>query len=68
MLPGGDRQKQAQVDALIGAYRRLGHHAAKVDPLNLRKRTVPELSLDYVRLGEDDLDTEFDSSLAANAR
>jgi 2-oxoglutarate dehydrogenase E1 component len=63
-LPGGNRQKQAQVDAMVGAYRRLGHHAAKVDPLNLRKRTVPELSLDYQRLGEADLDTEFDFILS----
>jgi 2-oxoglutarate dehydrogenase E1 component len=63
-LPAGAQEKQAQVAALVGAYRRLGHHAAKVDPLNLRKRTVPELSLDYVRLSEADLDTEFDFILA----
>ena len=56
----GDRLKQAKVDALIGAYRRLGHQSAKVDPLNLRKRTVPELSLDYMGLSDADLDTEFD--------
>ena len=59
-----DRLKQAKVDALIGAYRRLGHQSAKVDPLNLRKRTVPELSLDYMGLSEADLDTEFDFLLA----
>jgi 2-oxoglutarate dehydrogenase E1 component len=58
--PSADRLKQAKVDALVGAFRRLGHQAAKVDPLNLRKRTVPELSLDYVGLSEADLDTEFD--------
>ena len=56
--------KQAKVDALIGAYRRLGHQSAKVDPLNLRKRTVPELSLDYMGLSEADLDTSFDFLLA----
>ena len=55
-----DRLKQARVDALVGAYRRLGHQAAKVDPLNLRKRIVPELSLDYMDLTEADLDSEFD--------
>jgi 2-oxoglutarate dehydrogenase E1 component len=59
-----DRLKQAKVDALVGAYRRLGHQAAKVDPLNLRKRTVPELSLDYMGLSEADLDTEFDFILS----
>jgi len=64
-VQGGDRQKQARVDALVGAFRRLGHHMAKVDPLNLRKRTVPELSLDYVRLEEADLDTEFDFILSS---
>jgi 2-oxoglutarate dehydrogenase E1 component len=56
----GDRLKQAKVDALIGAYRRLGHQSAKVDPLNLRKRTVPELSLDYMGLSSADLDSDFD--------
>jgi 2-oxoglutarate dehydrogenase E1 component len=62
--PAGDRLKQAKVDALIGAFRRLGHQAAKVDPLNLRKRTVPELSLDYVGLTGADLDLEFDFILS----
>ena len=51
---------QSRVDALVSAYRRLGHQAAKIDPLNLLKRTVPEISLDYVKLGEADLDSEFD--------
>jgi 2-oxoglutarate dehydrogenase E1 component len=63
--PAGDRLKQAKVDALIGAFRRLGHQAAKVDPLNLRKRTVPELSLDYMGLTEADLDLEFDFILSS---
>jgi 2-oxoglutarate dehydrogenase E1 component len=51
---------QSRVDALVSAYRRLGHQAAKIDPLNLLKRTVPELSLDYMKLGESDLDNEFE--------
>ena len=63
-LPASDRPKQAKVDALIGAYRRLGHQSAKVDPLNLRKRVVPELSLDYMGLSEADLDSDFDFLLA----
>src|SRR5271155_2969824 len=56
----GDKLKQAQVDALVSAYRRLGHQQAKLDPLNLIKRTTAELSLDYVKLTEADLDGEFE--------
>src|SRR5271156_5130764 len=54
-----EHAKQSRVDALVSAYRRLGHRAAKIDPLNLLKRTVPEISLDYVKLTEADLDSEF---------
>jgi 2-oxoglutarate dehydrogenase E1 component len=56
----GDRHLQSRVDALVSAYRRLGHQAAKIDPLNLLKRTVPELALEYVKLTVADLDTEFE--------
>ena len=59
-----DRVKQARVDALVGAYRRLGHSIAKLDPLNLRKRTTPEVTLEYMKLAEADLDTEFEFILA----
>ena len=62
--PSADRQKQARVDALVGAYRRLGHSIAKLDPLNLRKRTTPELTLDYMKLTEADLDSEFEFILS----
>ena len=55
-----DHGQQSRVDALVSAYRRLGHQAAKIDPLNLLKRTVPEITLDYVKLGDEDLDHEFD--------
>jgi 2-oxoglutarate dehydrogenase E1 component len=55
-----DRRKQARVDALVGAYRRLGHSVAKLDPLNLRKRTTPELTLEYMKLTDGDLDQEFE--------
>src|SRR5277367_503127 len=34
-----DHGHQSRVDALVSAYRRLGHQAAKIDPLNLLKRT-----------------------------
>jgi 2-oxoglutarate dehydrogenase E1 component len=59
-----DRVKQSRVDALVGAYRRLGHSIAKLDPLNLRKRTTPEVTLEYMKLTEADLDTEFEFILA----
>jgi 2-oxoglutarate dehydrogenase E1 component len=55
-----DHGLQSRVDALVSAYRRLGHRGAKIDPLNLLKRTVPELALEYVKLGEADLEREFE--------
>jgi 2-oxoglutarate dehydrogenase E1 component len=55
-----EHAQQSRVDALVSAYRRLGHQAAKIDPLNLLKRTVPELALDYVKLTEADLDSDFE--------
>jgi len=57
---GQERFRQSRVDALVSAYRRLGHQQAKLDPLNLIKRTTPELNLDYVQLTEADLDGEFE--------
>jgi 2-oxoglutarate dehydrogenase E1 component len=54
------RLQQSRVDALVSAYRRLGHQQAKLDPLNLIKRRTPELSFDYMKLTEADLDTEFE--------
>jgi 2-oxoglutarate dehydrogenase E1 component len=57
--PISDR-RQSRVEALISAYRRLGHQAARIDPLSLIKRAVPELDLEYVKLSEGDLDTEFE--------
>ncbi len=58
--PGAGQPLQSRVDALVSAYRRLGHQQAKLDPLNLRHRTVPELHLDYMKLTEADLDSEFE--------
>jgi 2-oxoglutarate dehydrogenase E1 component len=58
IVSSADQLRQSRVDALVSAYRRLGHQAAKIDPLNLLKRTVPELSLEYVKLTEADLDSE----------
>lgn len=52
--------KQAQVAHLINAYRTLGHHAAKLDPLDMIERTsVPPLDLSYHQLSEADLDHVF---------
>jgi 2-oxoglutarate dehydrogenase E1 component len=52
--------KQAQVANLINAYRTLGHHAAKLDPLDMVKReALPNLDLAYHHLSESDLDHHF---------
>ena len=51
---------QSRVDALVSAYRRLGHQQAKLDPLHLIKRRTPELSMTYMKLTEADLDKEFE--------
>src|SRR5471032_2902114 len=55
-----ERLRQSRVDALISAYRRLGHQQAKLDPLHLIKRRTPELSFDYMMLTVADLDNEFE--------
>jgi len=55
-----DRLRQSRVDALVSAYRRVGHHEAKLDPLNLIQRKAPELNLDYMKLSDSDLDSEFE--------
>ena len=52
--------KQAEVSNLINAYRTLGHHAAKLDPLDMLKRIpVPALELSYHHLSDADLDQSF---------
>jgi 2-oxoglutarate dehydrogenase E1 component len=56
----GAQLLQSRVDALVSAYRRLGHQQAKLDPLHLIKRRTPELSLSYMKLNEEDLDKEFE--------
>lgn len=53
-------QKQAEVANLINAYRSVGHHAAKLDPLEMLERVAaPSLDLAYHHLGEGDLDQTF---------
>jgi 2-oxoglutarate dehydrogenase E1 component len=52
--------KQVRVLQLINAYRFRGHQHARTDPLQrFDARTIPELSLDFHELSEDDLDTVF---------
>lgn len=52
--------KQANVANLINAYRSMGHHAAKLDPLEMLERVAaPSLSLSAHDLSETDLDKTF---------
>lgn len=52
--------KQADVTHLINAYRTHGHHAAKLDPLDMLERTpAPDLDLAYHHLSDADLNTDF---------
>ncbi len=53
--------KQYRVAKLINAYRSQGHHAAKLDPLEMAQRwNVPSLELNYHHLDDADLsDTYF---------
>jgi 2-oxoglutarate dehydrogenase E1 component len=58
-LTFGDN-KQYRVAQLINAYRALGHHAAKLDPLGMAERIqVPALALDYHQLSLEDMDKSF---------
>ncbi|WP_419419546.1 2-oxoglutarate dehydrogenase E1 component [Legionella sp. D16C41] len=57
--PSAD-SKQFQVAHLINAYRSYGHHAAKLDPLDMTERVhVPSLELNYHNLSEADLNQNF---------
>jgi 2-oxoglutarate dehydrogenase E1 component len=54
--------KQVGVLQLINAYRFRGHKRAQLDPLALYERPeVPDLSLEYHGLSEQDLDTVFNT-------
>jgi 2-oxoglutarate dehydrogenase E1 component len=54
--------KQVSVLQLINAYRFKGHRKAKLDPLSLTViPTIKDLTLEGHNLGDDDLDTVFNS-------
>lgn len=61
--------RQVQVLQLINAYRFRGHQMARLDPLDLQPIAhVPELSLEYHQLAEEDLDTVFNTGSLAGPR
>lgn len=52
--------KQTDVANLVNAYRTLGHHAAKLDPLEMLERVqAPSLELSYHHLTQDDMSKTF---------
>src|SRR6202022_2914436 len=56
----GASAKQGAVSRLIQIYANRGHLAANLDPLGLQERAKPYvLDLEYFRLSDADLDTEF---------
>lgn len=67
MLPQNTNQnpvnanpKQMAVQGLIDSYRRVGHRKAKLDPLGLHEKQIPdELTLGFHGLSENDLDSLF---------
>ena len=52
---------QSKVASLIYAYRSRGHLIAQLDPLGDNPSTHPELAPEAFGLGDDDLDTVFDT-------
>lgn len=55
-----DTSKAANVADLIAAYRKNGHHAAHLDPLEMIERThVPSLDLSYHHLKNEDLGDSY---------
>jgi 2-oxoglutarate dehydrogenase E1 component len=55
-------QKQVNVLKLLTAYRQRGHHAATLDPINLRDETeIHELNPAHHGISEADMDMEFNT-------
>lgn len=60
VIASSEDSKQYQVANLINAYRAHGHHAAKLDPLEMAVRMdVPALKLSYHHLTDADLNRKF---------
>ncbi len=53
---------QIGIDRLIDAYRSLGHHLARLDPLSEARPTHPLLELSEFAFTDKDLDRSFDTS------
>ena len=61
-------RKQVQVLQLINAYRFRGHQVANINPIGGRQETeVPELTLEYHELSENDFDLSFETGSLAGA-
>lgn len=62
-LPGTDSIRMAvmqdRVDQLVRAFRVRGHKLAQIDPLELPRPTLEELTPEYYGLTEEDLDRPF---------
>jgi 2-oxoglutarate dehydrogenase E1 component len=58
-------RKQVRVLQLINAYRFQGHRMARINPLGGTPEDMPELSLEYHGLGEEDLNTFFNTGSLA---
>lgn len=59
-VAASEDSKQYQVANLINAYRAHGHHAAKLDPLEMAQRVqVPSLELGYHHLSDADMNRSF---------
>lgn len=58
--PGTERRSRQRTDkgvqAVVQAYRQLGHFIAKLDPLGHNRESLPLLELSEFGLGEDDLE------------
>ena len=68
VLPVSEDSKQYRVAKLINAYRSQGHHAAKLDPLEMAERlNVPSLELNYHHLTEGDLSHTYFAGKYFNA-
>jgi len=59
---GVGASKQSAVDSLVYHYRDIGHRIAQINPLGDNPTSNPELELSAFGLGEQDLDSVFDSN------